>query len=144
MTRQSSDPPTRGAPVHNLLLQHCSPGMEAQNPTSAISTGRNLGDGLRLRYLLKVDVVQVMRAANSLHHPAFWSNHIQREKGRLWDFHKAGNWTRRHCAIGQERHIRLQDKTVKAAKKRSGDRILEACSTTQMSQKQKVSKSFKK
>lgn len=109
--------------------------MEAQSTTSAIITGRKLRDGLKseLQYLLQVDVVQVMRAADSLHHPAFWSNHIQGEKGSLWDFQKAGNWTWRHCVIGQERHIRLQDKAVKAAKKRRGDRILEACSTTQMS-----------
>lgn len=71
-------------------------------------------------YLLQVDVVQVMRAADSLNHPALWSNHIKGEKGRLWDFHEAGKGTRWHCVIGQEWHIRLQDKAVKAVKNRGG------------------------
>lgn len=84
----------------------------------------------RLSYLPQVDIVQVVRAADSLHHPALWSNHIQGEKGRLRDFHKAGDGTWRHCVIGQERHVRLQDKAIEAAEKREWDWILEACFNT--------------
>ncbi len=63
-----------------------------------------------------MDVIQVMGAADSLHHPALRCDHIKSEKGRFWELHEAGNWSWRHCVIGQEIHIRLQDKAVKAVK----------------------------
>lgn len=86
-----------------------------------------------LRYLLQVDVIQVMGAADSLHHPALWCDHIKGKKGRLWEFHEAGSWSWRHCVIGHERHIRLQDKAIKAAKRKRDDQIFAACSSTHMS-----------
>lgn len=67
-------------------------------------------------YLLQVDVVQVIGAADSLHHPALWCDHIKGEKGRLWELHEAGSWTCRHCVISHEGHVRFQDVAVKAVK----------------------------
>lgn len=83
-------------------------------------------------YLLQVDVIQVMGAADSLHHPALWCDHIKGEKRRLWQFHEAGSRSWRHSVIGQERHIRLQDKTVKAVKTNRDDSIKGACPLTQL------------
>lgn len=70
-------------------------------------------------YLLQVDVVQVIGAADSLHHPAIWCDHIEGEKGRFWELHEAGSWTCRYCVIGHEGHVRLQDVAVKAVKTKS-------------------------
>lgn len=67
-------------------------------------------------YLLQVDIIQIIGAADSLHHPALWCDHIKGEKGRFWEVHEASNWSWRHCVVGQEIHIRLQDKAVKAVK----------------------------
>lgn len=83
-------------------------------------------------YLLQVDVIQVMGAADSLHHPALWCDHIKGEKWGLWQFHEAGSRSRRHSVIGQERHIRLQDKAVKAVKTNGDDSIKGACPLTQL------------
>lgn len=91
-----------------------------------------------LKYLLQVDVIQVMGAADSLHHPALWCDHIKGEKGRLWEFHEAGSWSWRHCVIGQERHIRLQDKAIKAVKANRDDQIFGACPSTQLSRELKL------
>lgn len=59
----------------------------------------------KLRYLLQVDVIQIMGAADSLDHPTLWCDHIKGEKRRLWEFQEAGDWSCRHCVISQERHI---------------------------------------
>lgn len=83
-----------------------------------------------LRYLLKVDVIQVMRAADSLHDPALWCDHIKGEKRRLWELCEAGNWSWRHCVVGQETHIGLQDEAVKAVKTNRDDHNLSACPST--------------
>lgn len=63
-----------------------------------------------------MDVIQVIRAAHCLHHPALWCDHVKGEEWRLWELHEAGDWSRRYCVIGQETYIRLQDKAVKAVK----------------------------
>lgn len=83
-------------------------------------------------YLLQVDVIQVMGAADSLHHPALRCDHIKGEKRGLWQFHEAGSRSWRHSVIGQERHIRLQDKAVKAVKTNRDDSMEGACPLTQL------------
>lgn len=83
-----------------------------------------------LGYLLQVDVIQVMGAADSLHHPALRCDHIKGEKGRLWELHEAGNGSWRNCVVGQESHIRLQDKAVKAVRITRDDQNSSACPST--------------
>lgn len=75
------------------------------------------GNESRAGHLLQVDVVQVMGAAHSLHHPALWCDHVKGEEWRLWQIHEAGNRPWRHCIIGQEGNIRLQDKAVETVRK---------------------------
>lgn len=75
---------------------------------------------------MHVDVIQVIGAADSLHHPALWYDHVKGKKGGLWEFHEAGRWSWRYCVISQESHIRLQDKAVKAVKTSSDDQITSA------------------
>lgn len=131
MTGQSSGPLARGAPVQILLLQPCSPGKKKTNKlqSTKIDGGeapwrylnvrmmRSLGSNdSALQYLLQMDVIQVIRAPDCLHHPALRCDHIKSEERRFWELHEAGNWPWRHCVIGQENNIRLQDKAVKTAK----------------------------
>lgn len=76
---------------------------------------------------MQVDVIQVVGAADSLHHPALWCDHVKGKKWGLREFHEAGRWSWRYCVISQESHIRLQDIAVKAVKTSRDDQITSAC-----------------
>lgn len=67
-------------------------------------------------YLLQVDVIQVIGAAHCLHHPALRCDHIKGEERSFRELDETGNWPWRHCVVGQENHIWLQDKAVKTVK----------------------------
>lgn len=75
--------------------------------------------GKELQHLLQVDVVQVVGAADSLHHPALRCDHVEGEEGRLGELQEAGGGTRRHRVIGHEGHVGFQDVAVKAAETRT-------------------------
>lgn len=78
---------------------------------------RSLGSNeSALQYLLQMDVIQVIRAPDCLHHPALRCDHIKSEERSFWELHEAGNWPWRHGVIGQENNIRLQNKAVKTVK----------------------------
>lgn len=71
--------------------------------------------GKEWQNLLQVDVVQVIGAADSLHHPALWRDHVEGKEGRLGELQESGGGTRRHRVIGHEGHFGFQDVAVKAA-----------------------------
>lgn len=71
--------------------------------------------GKELQHLLQVDVVQVVGAADSLHHPALRCDHVKGEEGRLGKLQESGSGTCRHRVIGHEGHFGFQDVAVKAA-----------------------------
>lgn len=67
------------------------------------------------RYLLQVDVVQVIAGVHRLHHPALRSVQVQGEERGLWHVQELGHGAWRETAVGLEGHLRLQDVTVEAA-----------------------------
>lgn len=77
--------------------------------------------GRKLQHLLQVDVVQVVGAAHSLHHPALWGDHVKGKQGRLREVQESGGGTRRHRVISHEGHFWFQDVAVKAAETHAGE-----------------------
>lgn len=79
------------------------------------------------QHLLQVDVVQVVWAADSLHHPTFWCDHVEGKEGRLGELQEPGGGTRRHRVIGHEGHVRFQDVSVKAAETHTEGVMSQVC-----------------
>lgn len=67
------------------------------------------------RYLLQVDVVQVIAGAHWLHHPALRSVQVQGEERGLGHVQELGHGAWRETAVGLEGHLRLQNVTVETA-----------------------------
>lgn len=71
-------------------------------------------------YLLKMNVVQVIGAANRLHHPVVRGDHVQCEERGLGHLSEACHWPWGHRIIGLEGHVRLQHIAVEAGMESRG------------------------
>lgn len=69
----------------------------------------------RCRYLLQVDVVQVVACSHRLHHPALGGVEVQGEERRLRHVQELGQGPGREAAVSLEHHLRLQHVAVEAA-----------------------------
>lgn len=87
----------------------------ARNPFKSFTSTHPDGNSDK-RYLLQVDVVQVVAGVHRLHHPGLGSVEVQREERRLRHVQKLGQGAEGEAAVSLEHHLGLQHVAVEAGR----------------------------